>query len=192
MLSLLNPNYLRTTVTLSFLYFFSSFGYSSLLFFMPVFLPSSSQTETYTIIFIQQLSGVPGKLLATLSVDSDLGRKWTTGLGFGLAGIVLILFINAKDFTSILLSTSMYYLLVNMGLSSLFTQAQELYDGNVRSTASGFLMAIARVASTAGPVISGMLYDIAGLKWAMAVTVVGYIGISFLPVLVRETRPTVL
>lgn len=191
-LSLFKLNYLRTTVTLSFLYFFSSFGYSSLLFFMPIFLPTSSQTETYTIIFIQQLSGIPGKLLATLSVDSTLGRKWTTGLGFGLTGMVLILFINTKDFIPVLLCTSIYYLLVNMGLSSLFTQSQELYDGSIRSTASGFLMGIARVASAVGPVISGILYDIAGLKLAVTVTVVGYIWISLLPTLVRETRPTVL
>ena len=174
---------------LSAIYFFSSFGYSALMFFMPSFLPVSSDFQSYLIIVVQQISGVPGKLLATYSVDSPLGRKWTTAIGFTTTGICLIGFVFTTNFGLVMLCTSVYYFLVNMGLSSLFTQGQELYGGQNRSSASGFLMGMARIGSAVGPVVAGSLYDFGGIAMAVSINIACFIFIGLLALSLRETRP---
>ena len=59
---------------------------------MPEFLSEFSTSEAYFIILIQQLSGIPGVILGSWLVETQLGRKYTSTLTFTLSAICCYLF----------------------------------------------------------------------------------------------------
>ena len=64
---------------------------------MPEFLSNFSKTESYGIIFLQQLCGVPGAIAGTYLVETGLGRRITTSSTFLLSGIVSLPFFLSQS-----------------------------------------------------------------------------------------------
>jgi MFS-type transporter involved in bile tolerance (Atg22 family) len=64
---------------------------------MPQFLDKLDKTQNYAIIFIARVLGIPGSFLGGKLVQTNLGRKYTTILGFVLGGICNFLFYFVED-----------------------------------------------------------------------------------------------
>lgn len=65
---------------------------------MPQFLRFLPTSQAYFIILLQQSVGIPGTLLGSWMVETRLGRRLTTAIGFCLSGVFGILFILEEDF----------------------------------------------------------------------------------------------
>jgi len=187
-LSLFDQHNRVTTLALTVLFFLSGYGYSGLLFFMPSFLPTDNNIEAYTVILIQQISGVPGKLLAAYCVDTKLGRKWTTAVGFLATSFFLVPFLVTTNFALILLSTSLYYSFVNMGYSGLYTITAEAFETRTRTLGNGWLLVFSRVSNIVGPVLVAFLFELGGVFLSMLVTITGYFSLFFVCFFLKETR----
>lgn len=90
----------RTTFRTCDLYlddFFSSFSFCGNLLFMPQFIDKFSEIRTYAIIFIGGLLGVSGSFARGKAVQTNLGRKYTTILGFSLSRICNLLAYFVED-----------------------------------------------------------------------------------------------
>ena len=83
---------LYSIVTFMQIYFTITIAYFGFIYFMPEFLSNFSKTESYGIIFIQELCGAPGVIAGTYLVETRLGRRFTTSATFFLSGIACLPF----------------------------------------------------------------------------------------------------
>jgi hypothetical protein len=74
------------------MYSSAAFAYTSILYFMPVFLAKLDLATAYGIILLQQGLGVPGTMIGSWLVETRLGRKFTITFSFALAGVCCFLF----------------------------------------------------------------------------------------------------
>ncbi|CAG9321979.1 unnamed protein product [Blepharisma stoltei] len=94
---LLSKTYLKSSILLSIIYFLILFGTFSLLLFMPRFLKNYSLITKYTVIGLQQVSGVPTNFLASYLVNTKLGRTRTLSYSLFIISVTIFLFSLAND-----------------------------------------------------------------------------------------------
>ena len=68
---------------------------------MPQFLEDLSTTESYGIILLQQICGMPGILAGSWLVETWFGRKWTIAVSFLLAGVCCFVFYIEANIISV-------------------------------------------------------------------------------------------
>jgi hypothetical protein len=69
---------------------FVTLTFSSLIVFMPEFLGFLPKGQAYIVMVVQQIIGIPGVAIGTWMVETKLGRRWTTFIGFFFSGVVWI------------------------------------------------------------------------------------------------------
>lgn len=65
---------------------------------MPEFLSFLTRDQAYIVMVVQQVIGIPGVIIGTWMVETRLGRRWTTFIGFFVSGIFCILFYFLREF----------------------------------------------------------------------------------------------
>jgi sugar phosphate permease len=83
------------------MYSSAAFAYTSILYFMPVFLKSLSTTTAYAIILLQQACSVPGVMLGSWLVETRFGRRYTILFSFMLAAVCCFLFYIEANIISV-------------------------------------------------------------------------------------------
>lgn len=139
--SIFSKEMIVTTMSILLLYFFSSFSYYSMLFYMPTLLESQiedgDETTEYKVIFGQQLSNlyivsVIGVIASACYIDSKIGRVGMEILSFFIAGIFSCLFLVTSSSFSVLIVSAIIIGCMMSGISTLYTHTQELYPALLR------------------------------------------------------------
>jgi hypothetical protein len=76
---------------------------------------------------------MPGTFLAAWMVDTKLGRCWTTGINYFLAGVLSFIYIFDFSYIEILCLSSFSWLVMYIGYSGQFTITPESYPANIRN-----------------------------------------------------------
>ncbi|CAG9321160.1 naiP_3 [Blepharisma stoltei] len=191
MKAIFSKKYVKSTVFVSIIYFFIYFGSFSMNLFMPRFLQQFSFAVRYTIILIQQLSGIPGIFLASFLVNTKLGRKHTLLLSLAITSFSVYLFIFLEHIVAVIIVIMMLASVNFASFGSLFTLSPEIYPTEIRNSAMGFFFTWSRIGSSISPFIGGMILDIEnGKEVALALFASGYLIASLSTVFIEETRPS--
>ena len=86
------------------------YSYSGFLYFMPQLISEFSTSQIYLIMLFQQISIVPGSLLAGFLVETRLGRRQTLSIAYMVGGIFMGLLIINKEiiFVGVILGRNYY------------------------------------------------------------------------------------
>ncbi|CAG9321161.1 naiP_4 [Blepharisma stoltei] len=191
MKAIFSKKYVKSTIFVSIIYFMVYFGSFSMNLFMPRFLQQFSFSVRYTIILIQQLSGIPGAFLASFLVNTKLGRKYTLLLSMALTSFSIYLFIFLEHIVAVILVIIMLASVNFASLGSLFTISPEIYPTEIRNSAMGFFFTWSRIGSSISPFIGGMILDLEnGKEIALALFASGYLIASLCTNFIEETRPS--
>ncbi|OMJ68345.1 hypothetical protein SteCoe_34238 [Stentor coeruleus] len=185
--SIFSKNYIHTTLFLLVVYFFSSLAYYCLLYYMPVLIPIDSEETVYYIICLQQLLGIPGVIFTLLFMDGKFGRRGPQIYGFALSAIFVGVFILTYDIILIIFVSGIINAGMMAGLSSLYTQTQELYPPLLRGDISGWANADCFLAGALSPVLMQYLYD-ASTFWSLILIGTSFLISSLFAIGLRETR----
>ncbi|KAJ3178093.1 hypothetical protein HK101_010155 [Irineochytrium annulatum] len=166
--SLFKPDLIRTTVLVWIIWSLISCGYTMFNGFLTFFLesgpdstePPPTSDETFRDIFIISVMGVPGSILGMFLIETRLGRRYTMSLSsFGTAAS-LFLFTITRTRGGQLLASCLAAVLQNVMYGVLYCYTPEVFDSQVRGTATGVAGALSRVFGTAAPLLTGALWTI--------------------------------
>lgn len=154
-----DKNFYAVTIFLSLEYLLTNFPYSTLFFFMPQILSVSELHIQYAIIFFQQLSGIPGILVAAYLITDKNTSVTIRSACFCVSG--LLIFALSLDLD--VWATSVISCLINLsmmtGLSLLYTYSQEVYCTETRGFMNGFLCGIGLVTGAFGNIVIGHVQE---------------------------------
>ncbi|OMJ83603.1 hypothetical protein SteCoe_15455 [Stentor coeruleus] len=166
---------LKNTILLTCEYFFANTPYYCLIFFMPDILPDCNDYMLYTVMFLQQLSGIPGVITASYLINSPFGPKYTRLLGFTVSAVFMFsLSLPLNDYLIFVVSCALFYFL-SIGLSTLYTFSQEMYPTAIRGTANGWLCGISLITGCIGPVLFGQIKNMTGITPIFYILTVSFV-----------------
>lgn len=180
---------LYTTVCLTAAHSIGNFAATGLTLLQPLFLPVKTQMGIYIIILVQQFCGVPGMYFASKLIETRLGRRWTTAIGYWGTALFLSPFIFSGGTVSIYISTLLYYMMLQWATAGILTITPESYPPNIRVSGVGFVTSISRITGLISPPLSGILLDTVGVPFTISVYFLCFLLQGTFIALLRETRP---
>ena len=189
--------YLTTTLLLWLIWFLISLGMGMFGSFLPVFLqqssssssssgtPSLSTSETYRNYLIITLSAVPGTCLASVMIDSFLGRKGLMALStFGTAACLYLFTLFTTSQGQLAISCLAQFL-GNILWGVLYSYSSEVYPTPARTLGFGIASALGRVGGALAPLLAGRLLQVQlslTLHVSALIVVLSGIGMALLPI----------
>ncbi|KAI8854586.1 major facilitator superfamily domain-containing protein [Chytridium lagenaria] len=157
----------RTTILVWIIWSLISCGYTMFNGFLAKFLGNASdrttpQTpdETFRDIFIISIMGIPGSVIGMILIETRLGRRGTMAISaFGTA-VSLFLFTLSTSSLNQLLSSCLAAVLQNVMYGVLYCYTPEVFDSQVRGTATGVASSLSRIFGTMAPLMTGTLLTI--------------------------------
>ncbi|MCP3750410.1 MFS transporter [Pseudomonas sp. SBB6] len=187
-----STQYRRRTLMIWSVWFFALLGFYGLTSWLSALLQQSgfavTQSVYYTVLI--SLGGIPGFLVAAWLVEV-WGRKPTCVMTLLGGGVMAYLYGQSAVFggqVELLIGTGLLMQFFLFGMwAVLYTYTPELYPTSARATGSGFASAVGRIGSLLGPMVTGLLFPLAGqggvfalgaLCFAVAALVVGVFGVE--------------
>lgn len=130
---------------------------------MPTLLSDIANTDlasTYEVIIFQQIFGIIGILLAAWLINTILGRKWSTAIPFFMSGVATLALFIIQDAMTLVICTSLYLMLSNIGWGAVYVIVPETYETKIRSFGVGWANAMANLGGLMAPVITGYMLEI--------------------------------
>jgi len=165
----------RRTIIASVMCFAATFGFWGTQTWVPLMAGRIVSAEGSTNVF-RQVSMVAmalnvGSLIGILAVAwlADAVGRRTAYLLLAAANLVIVpvVFGAARSYTSLLLLIPLYAM-VNNGIFAVFVPYfSELYPTNLRTTGAGFCFNAARIVSSSGPYLSGILLGVYSGSFAL-------------------------
>ncbi|KAI8927377.1 major facilitator superfamily domain-containing protein [Entophlyctis helioformis] len=121
--------------------------------------PPLSDSETYRNYAVISFFGVPGSLLATYMVETQLGRIWTMALSTLGTACALSLFTVFTSSVGQVVVSGIASLLQNIMYGVLYSYSPEVFRTEFRGTAVGIASALGRITGTIAPILTGVLME---------------------------------
>lgn len=173
----------RRTIIASLMCFAATFGFWGTQTWVPMMTARIVAAEGSTNV-VRQVSMVAmalnvGSLIGVLAVAwlADAVGRRTAYLLLAAANLVVVplVFGAARSYLSLLLLIPLYAM-VNNGIFAVFVPYfSELYPTNLRTTGAGFCFNAARIVSSSGPYLSGILVGVYGGSFALTAATVAVI-----------------
>lgn len=179
---LLSPTWRRTTLLTWSIWASVTLAYTMFNVFLPKFLesklhkpvggggaspsPSPSPTEpgsngdtaVMQDYLLYSLASLPGSLLGSWAIETRLGRKGTMALSLGATGVAILGFIFADSSSAIVATSMAISLTATTSYAAIYGYTPEVFDTDIRGTASGTASALSRFAGIIAPVLAGVLF----------------------------------
>lgn len=154
---LLRPPYLKRLVLTTGVLFFGFFGYYGFVLWLPSILAlkfkmSLARAFSYTILV--GVFAILGKVTAFLTIDR-FGRKQLFYLGYGMAGLVSLLFGLLKQPIHLLLGACALSFFLEEAAAGCVVLPTELFPSEVRGTANSWSSAAGKLAAALSPLVFG-------------------------------------
>jgi MFS family permease len=173
----------RRTIIASVMCFAATFGFWGTQTWVPMMTARIVAAEGSTNV-VRQVSMVAmalnvGSLIGVLAVAwlADAVGRRTAYLVLAAANLIVVpvVFGAARSYNSLLLLIPLYAM-VNNGIFAVFVPYfSELYPTNLRTTGAGFCFNAARIVSSSGPYLSGILVGVYGGSFALTAATVAVI-----------------
>jgi len=183
-----SKNYRRPTILLTLINFFLTWGYISLITFLPVLLSNFPSVIASTIILIQAACAIPGNLIGGFLVQTCLGRKFTFVIAMIIAAFLSFMFYWTTGLveTFFVIFMNLFCLL---SYGAMYTILSESYESETRSIASGWCIAWGRLGGALSPFCTGYILDLPnGEDLALQTFAVCFAISAFCALFLRETR----
>ncbi|OLN32639.1 Niacin transporter NiaP [Desulfosporosinus metallidurans] len=178
--ALMKPVFLKRSVVLWALWFFSMFGFWGVTSWMPTLIKQAGYSLYASIgfVFIMNLVWVPSGIVSSILMDK-IGRKTPLTVYLVLGGIVTLLYgwvlANHIGGVAALLSCGMAVIFCMAGaFPVIFAYTPENYPTEIRGTGTGTANAWGRVGGILAPTIVGFLYPIIGLTYTLGVVAAAF------------------
>lgn len=158
---LLQPPYLKRFILTFGYYFFGYFGYYGFLLWLPSILVTVyhlTLVKTFTFTLFAGIASIAGRSTAFYTVEK-FGRKQLFYVGFGLGGVVALLFGRIHDPTLLVCGVCVLNWLIEQGAAGTVIWTPELYPSKVRATATCWSTAGGRIAPAISPVVFGWFFQ---------------------------------
>lgn len=186
---LFSPSLRRTSIVMIIVWFTLSFGFYGMFMWFPelfsriekyggtpcqlgssnssiLTMPNTSadcsdvvDSVVYLESFLTAASNLPGNLFAFLLID-HIGRKTMLAGSMVLSGLSVFFIAILSSSTQSLIFSCIFGAISTIGWDALDVIGVELYPTELRSTASGLLMGLGRIAAILGNLAFGLLVDI--------------------------------
>ncbi|KAJ3216758.1 hypothetical protein HK099_005744, partial [Clydaea vesicula] len=164
---------LRTTTILVFLIWStSSLAYSMFYSFLPKFLisiPNYFGPELDLIVI--SLSGIPGSVIASKLVETELGRKGTLFFSTIFTSLSIFFFMKVKTTIFLLICNCTGAFFSNLMYGVIYSYTPEVFPTSVRGSGCGIASSLNRVMGIIGPLLSGYLISF-GCELSMYICVI--------------------
>ncbi|KAI8991988.1 major facilitator superfamily domain-containing protein [Mycotypha africana] len=194
---LFGPKWRLTTVLVWIIWTFTAVAYTMFNVFLPKYLETlgfegeakaPSHQQVYWDYMIYSIAGVPGSVIASWMIETNLGRKGTMAISALGSSVCLFLFSIITSRLTMVLSSSSVSFLVTLLYAVIYGYTPEVFGTNVRGTAVGTASGLGRIAGILSPIMTGFLLAI-NPSLPLYLSVVGFtiVGICAL-LLPYETR----
>lgn len=181
-----DKNFYAVTIFLSLEYFLTNFPYSTLFYFMPQILSVSEMHIQYAIIFFQQLSGVPGILIAAYCITDKNTAITVRSLCFCLSGLLILALSMNLDIWATSIISCLINLTMMTGLSLLYSYSQEVYCTESRGFMNGFLCGIGLITGAFGNILIGHVQENYGSYASLWLLAGSFLISSLCPVVLQK------
>ncbi|KAG0049093.1 hypothetical protein BGZ83_006043 [Gryganskiella cystojenkinii] len=148
---LLAPKYRLSTILIWIIWALVAFAYTAFNVFYPKFLQEHGQggnqplKQVYQDIVIYSLAGVPGSVLATVMVETFLGRRYTMAVSTLGTAVSVMLFAFLTGHTTSVVVSAILSLLSTLNYAVLYSYTPEVFPSEIRGTACGVAAAMSRL-----------------------------------------------
>jgi putative MFS transporter len=184
---LLSPKLRLTSVLLWIIWFGTSFGAQGFNLYLPTLLDAKNVAsgDVYADVFIYNFAGLPGVYLASLAVETRLGRwvvysdvmlstvvtshnlqvallfrKWVIFWTLMLTAVSMFFFMLTETELQLVIFSSFFNMFSNGAWCAIYTITPESYPTTIRSQGVGVAHAIHSVAGMVGPSIAGAFVEL--------------------------------
>jgi hypothetical protein len=143
---------------------------------MPQLLSVNELHVQYAVIFFQQLSGIPGILIASYWITSKDSSVTVRSLCFCISGLLILMLSMDLDIWATSFVSCLINLFMMTGLSLLYSYSQEIYCTETRGFMNGFLSGIGLVTGVFGSILTGHVqkeYGSFATLWLLASSFLG-------------------
>ncbi|CEH18791.1 Synaptic vesicle transporter SV2 (major facilitator superfamily) [Ceraceosorus bombacis] len=173
---LLKPYWLRTTVLVWSIWALFSLAFTSfnvyLSKFLEVRLGASNRIQVMEDILLYSAASLPGAIMGAYLIETSLGRIRTMALSTALVAIALLIFIQATERFTIVLSSCSISLAASVSYAAIYAYPPEAFPTHLRATASGTASALSRLSGILAPVAAGALLSLSEqLPFLLAVAI---------------------
>ncbi|KAF8924919.1 hypothetical protein BGZ58_001308, partial [Dissophora ornata] len=148
---LMSSKFRLSTILIWIIWALVAFAYTAFNVFYPKFLQEHGQNgnqslrQVYQDILIYAVSGVPGSVLATVMVESKLGRRYTMAVSTLGAALATILFAALSSHAAMTTFSAILNLLSTLMYAVLYSYTPEVFPSEIRGTACGVAAAMSRL-----------------------------------------------
>ena len=189
--ALFTRQFLRYTVSLALIYFFGSMIVYGVTGWLPSLFMAKGMTvvKSYSLAVGTNTAAVLAGILSGY-VGDRIGRKATLMIGFGVAGIVVVLFGYSSSTGQLIASSVLFGFFANFALTGVQPMLVETYPTAFRNTGVAFSQAFGRLGSMSGPLAAGFAQGIGfGFTGTLAMFVMpAIICVIILLFFKRETK----
>ena len=154
--TILNPPYLRRTITLIVLLVTEEMGYLGAATFMPQFLTKLQGVNIYFTLFVSTLAQIPGTALMAIIMEWPLvGRLNSLRLFSALTIVFFLLIAFVQTAVTIPVFLVILFFLMPQNLVLIYVYISESYPTRIRSLSIAFLYTIQGIFGIAFPFVAG-------------------------------------
>jgi putative MFS transporter len=169
---LIRKPYLRRFIATSGVFFFAMYGYYGYSLWLPsilVVVYKLSLVNTFTYTLFVAISSILGKVTSFYTIEK-FGRKQLFYVGYGLGGLVGLVFGLIKDPAYLVWGACLIGYLFEIGVAGNIVWTPELYPSKVRGTANSWSSAAGKLMSAMVPLCFGYFIS-RGMYYAIWVTI---------------------
>jgi putative MFS transporter len=187
--TLLRAPYLKRFIASAGAFFFAYVGYYGYSLWLPTILATVyklSLVRTFTYTLCVAVASILGKMTSFYTIER-FGRKQVFYVGYGLGGVVGLIFGLIKDPAYLLPVACLMGYLLEIGVSGNIVWTPELYPSKIRGTANNWSSAAGKLSAAAAPLLFGYFlarhfyYGIwltMAVCFAITITLVATLGIE--------------
>jgi putative MFS transporter len=155
--TLLRKPYLKRFIATAGAFFFAYVGYYGYSLWLPTILVTVynlSLVKTFTYTLCVACASILGKLTSFYTIER-FGRLQVFYVGYGLGGVVALLFGLIKDPAYLLGTACVLGYLLEIGVAGNIVWTPELYPSKIRGTANNWSAAAGKLSAAAAPLLFG-------------------------------------
>ncbi|CAO1614015.1 unnamed protein product [Sympodiomycopsis kandeliae] len=164
---LLNDQWRATSLLIWGIWSSVTLAYTMFNVFLPKLLESrlgnqqpTSSTSVMEDYLLYSLASLPGSILGAYLIETRIGRKGTMAASLATTGLAVVSFILATGRLSIVISSMFISLAAGTAYAAIYGYTPEVFETDVRGTASGTASALSRFAGMIAPLLAGVLFSI--------------------------------
>ena len=152
--NILNSTYVYYTILFWLIGSFSGFVFNGIFFMLPATAPKINKSTFFDLVLFEGME-IPSNFIASLLIDTSLGRLNILRIGFTVTFIISLIIIWVGD--SVLIFSCLLKFFLTIPNTVLIVYSSEIYDSNVRTIGISILNFWKKISSLFAPFVMSYL-----------------------------------